>query len=336
MQDRPEHPGKSRTWRSVALRAARWAVSVTAIVLLLRRVTLAEIRTAMESSRLWLFGLSTGVICLRQFLFGWRWRVVLSISGVHVSTARLTSWVMIGQFFGIFLPTTVGGDVVRMYELSRHIGQSAVAVASVLLERVAGVWAMAALAVLGLAVSPEARREPAVCLAVAGICAGCAGLSVVLFGRTLSRSVVGLLRRLRLVGLAERIERGYAVVHEYLRPEHRAKAAGALALSLGTHFVSAFVVYLIGQSLGAHVPFTYYCTSLPVLWAVLMLPISVSGIGVREGGFVFFFTAVGVAQPTALLMSFFSFLQLVVLGVVGGVCYVAHPHLFRTNETSGR
>jgi hypothetical protein len=59
-----------------------------------------------------------------------------------------------------------------------------------------------------------------------------------------------------------------------------------------------------------------------MIWIITMVPISISGLGVREGAFVFFFTKVGVSDLAALLLSFLNFSQLIVLGLMGGIVYL--------------
>jgi len=92
--------------------------------------------------------------------------------------------------------------------------------------------------------------------------------------------------------------------------------------------IGVICTYLVGLSLGLEVSLEYYFLSVPIIWLVTMLPISINGIGVREGGFVLFFTAVGVSTADALLLSLLTFAQLLLIGLLGGVLFVSGPLLF--------
>jgi len=91
--------------------------------------------------------------------------------------------------------------------------------------------------------------------------------------------------------------------------------------------IGVICTYLVGLSLGLEVSLEYYFLSVPIIWLVTML-ISINGIGVREGGFVLFFTAVGVSTADALLLSLLTFAQLLLIGLLGGVLFVSGPLLF--------
>ena len=92
-------------------------------------------KSALTNSRWWLFGLSTLVMLLRPVIAAYRWQFMLAVGDIRVSLGRLFHWYMIGGFFNLLLPTSLGGDVMRLYHLATHSGRKADTVASVLMDK---------------------------------------------------------------------------------------------------------------------------------------------------------------------------------------------------------
>ena len=319
--------------KSLVLRITRAAISVALICWLLCSVPLDEFEGALVGSRWWLFGLSTLVMLLRPVIAAYRWQIMLAVGGIRVSLGRLFHWYMIGGFFNLMLPTSLGGDVMRLYHLARHSGRKADTVASVLMERILGFLALIAMAMVGLAATPVAWQNPKMLAGLLAVCLAYAALLIGLFHRGVSRAVVRLMHRVHLDGLGAKLERGYDALHSL--GQHRSALALAFLCSVAFQAVGVFCVYLIGLSLGLGVPLAYYFLSVPLIWLISMAPISIGGMGVRDGGFVLFFTALGVTSASALLLSLLSFAQIIAVGLVGGAFHLADPYLFPNRPSRG-
>ncbi len=290
---------------------------------LLHRVCLEEVAAALRTSQWWLFALSTLILCAWQIVAACRWAIILAAAQIRPPLARLLYWYMTATFFNMFLPTALGGDVVRIYQLAKNTGRSADAAASVVMERILGFLALTGMAVVALLLSSKARQEPTLYLGVVAGAGAYAVVLVALFHRGFGRMTVRLFRRLGLPRLGEQAERGYAAL--YALQEHERTILLAFLISLVFQAVGIVCTYLVGLSLGLNVSLSYYFGSVPIIWLLTMLPISINGIGVREGGFVLFFTAAGVSTADALLLSFLTFAQLLVIGLLGGALYLIYP-----------
>jgi uncharacterized membrane protein YbhN (UPF0104 family) len=82
-------------------------------------------------------------------------------------------------------------------------------------------------------------------------------------------------------------------------------------------------IYLIGASLNVSVPLVYYFIFCPLISIISLLPVSIAGIGVREGGFVYFFTRVGASKPEALSIALLLFFEAICMALIGGILYWA-------------
>ena len=309
-----------------AFKVARILVSAGLVFWILSRIELAEFVEALCASHWWLFAISTGILCVRPLIATLRWAVVLAAVRINVSMFSLFYWYMTAAFFNMFLPTALGGDLVRTYHLAKHTRRNADSVASVLMDRILGFLALIGMAVVALACSPKAREQPTVYLAVLGGAVLYSAVLVALFHRRFGEGAVRLLAHLGFARLAEKARRGYEALNRL--QEHKRILAVAFVLSLGFQSLVIVSTYLVGLSLELRVDWDYYFIAIPIIWMLTMLPVSISGIGVRETGFVLFFTAVGVTTADALLLSILTFSQLVIVGLLGGVLYAVCPCVF--------
>jgi len=318
--------------KTVVLQSIRFAVSAGLILWLLHQAQFEELAAALRRSAWWLFALSTLILCARQIIATCRWAIILAAVRISVPLARLLYWYMTATFFNMFLPTALGGDVVRIYQLAKNTGRNADAAASVLMERILGFLALIGMAVVALLLSAKARREPTIYGGVLVAAIAFVAVLVALFHRGFGRMTIRLFRRVGLQRLGEKTERGYAAL--YTLQEHRTSIFLAFLISVVFQVVGIVCTYLLGLSLGLNVSLGYYFVSVPIIWLLTMLPVSINGIGVREGGFVLFFTAIGVSHSSALLLSFLCFVQLAFVGLLGGVTYLVYPFLDQSHSSA--
>jgi uncharacterized membrane protein YbhN (UPF0104 family) len=163
----------------------------------------------------------------------------------------------------------------------------------------------------------------------AGMVVGVALLFVALVITLQNARVAGLASRLlRLVGLARYQPKLHGMVASLQRYRgHRPALLQAFALSLALQSLIIVVYYLVGQSLGTGVSLGYFFLYVPLITTLAMLPISVAGLGVREGGVVYFFAKVGVDGSTALGMSLIWFALSASVSALGGLALLVDLHL---------
>lgn len=242
----------------------------------------------------------------------YRWQVLLTALSIELPLARLTVLYFVGTFFSNFLPTGIGGDVVRVYELSRQSKRPIESVGTVLLDRATGLLVLFLIALMALVFSFR-LIAPNVAAAILILCLGSwAGLGLVLKRDWLERW--GLLRIMTKVKQLREL-------YESVTACGLKAIGGALAISLVFNVLLIAVNYLIALSLGVEVSLWYFLLFIPLISFLLVLPISLSGLGVREGGYVYLFAQAGVPAPLALAMSLLFYALNVASGLIGGVLY---------------
>ncbi len=291
-------------------------LSAGLLVLLLRRVGLQPFRELAAAS-LPLLGLAFAVYVGGIALRALRWQALLRAHRVEAPTGRLVVLYYVGSFFNIMLPTAVGGDAVRAYELARYHCPGEIAVGTVLVDRAIGLVMLLLLAAAALPLS-AGMLAPWIVWLVLGLAAtSTTALAILLWGRPLVW-VFGLLPS----ALRKLLDR--PVVHKLYRAftgyDGRSLVVAA-AVSLAFNLLLIAVNLLIGRALDVHVRFAHYFVFISLISAVSALPISFGGLGVREGGYSLLFGQVGVASATAVSMSLAFYLINVLSGAIGGLLY---------------
>jgi len=302
----------------------KWAnivkIAVTLGLLLVVAFTLdlSQVWTALASAN-WAdlaiaLLLYQGGIVVRAY----RWQALLRAFSVAASLPRLTRIYYVGMFFNSFLPSGFGGDVVRMMELSQDGAEGPLAVSTVLVDRIMGLLVLFAMALVAL---PFSWRlvPPAVSLALLTLIAAVA-VGIYLF---LNRPLVEALAR-RVPPLGKLLARPkiaalYASFHHYDRPALARAAGASLVFNLSLIATQAY----LGRAVGVHLSLWYFFLFVPILSSLLTVPISISGFGVREGGYVVLFGQAGVAAPQAVAMSLLFYAVNAITGLVGGALYLA-------------
>ena len=116
-------------YKSLLWTMLRVAIGATLIILLLRRANVAELTHTLSSSIWWVFIVSNAIACARVIIIAYRLQIILRLQGVKLSVWRLMYLCLISGFFSLFLPTSAGGDLVRIYEIAKQSGRKADAAA---------------------------------------------------------------------------------------------------------------------------------------------------------------------------------------------------------------
>ena len=267
-----------------------------------------------------------GLLCLGLFfplgtlLTASRWRLLLRSQGHDFGIGYLFGSIMVALFVRQLLPTTVGGDLVRAYDSWRGGAGKLTAVTTLVVERLLGVLMLACGAILGLALSTELRAEnPSLSVVlVAGASAIVAVLALV-FAQPhgMMATLQGLSAR---VGSIAFFDRALASIAGF-RGRY-AVLAGALGISALMMVQTVVFYYLIGWTLDLPVRLATFFLIVPLALFVMLAPISINGIGLREGIFVLLLGRYGVPPDSALAFAWMEYGLFLLFGLLGGIVYV--------------
>jgi uncharacterized membrane protein YbhN (UPF0104 family) len=288
----------------------KFLVSGAVLALLAWRTDWARLATAFAGLRLNFWLAAVGLYVLTQVVSAVRWQMLSRPLGFEQPLSHYVGFYFIGMFFNLFLPTSVGGDVVRAWYLAADRRQRFNGVLSVLVDRGSGLLVLIALACVALLFCPVELPEW-VSWSV-WTTAGSAGLGLALlylFARVARKTV-------RTTGLAHKIN----VLHEVFLGRPGLLVTTTL-LSVIVQGANVVLAWLVGLALDLPVPALYYAIAVPMVTLLTLLP-SINGMGLREGGLVLFLAPLGVAPEAALTLSFLWFAVFATTSLMGGLVYL--------------
>jgi len=248
---------------------------------------------------------------------GWRWQILLNVLGVHVPIAELVNIYFIGFLFNNLLPSGLGGDAIRMIELKKYSENISDVVTSVLVDRLIGLFGGLTLALIALAFRWDTVPYE---IAVS---------SVIVFGGIM---LVGFLLVNRSLYLAlQKISpikkiAGIPFINNLFESfqTYNLKALWQSFLVSILFNISLIAMNVtIGWSLGIDIALVHYLVFVPIAGMMLILPVSLGGLGVREGTYIMLFEQVGVPQEIGFGIGLLVFaLGNLAPGLVGGVIYL--------------
>ncbi|MCB0992140.1 MAG: lysylphosphatidylglycerol synthase transmembrane domain-containing protein [Acidimicrobiales bacterium] len=239
-------------------------------------------------------GLTAGAITLAAM----RWKRVLATLGVQPSLYRLVVLNLAGQFVSNFLPTTVGGDVLRVRRLGRRMGDVPRCFASVVIERLTGWVVLPLLTLFGLAINPGLARLGAssrTAIAIAAI----TFVVLLLVVWVAEHPRVG--RRLEGTGNVKVTLTGLHLGLGEFRSQPRA-VVDLLAVGIVYQLALIGATAMAAEAVGIDVSPTAWLAFAPAVLIAQVLPLSIGGLGLREGALVLFLGPLGVSQADAILL----------------------------------
>ena len=258
------------------------------------------------------------VVCTLGVVFGaWRWQILLASQGRLVSVPYLFGSYMIGLFFNNFLPSTIGGDVVRAAGAKRKSGGTLTEhLTVVLVERMIGLFATLTFGGLAALTGVAASLDPRVPWVLgAALLASMAGIYLAI-SRKVRRRLAPLVDRLPIRFVRETV--GKMLGSFELFSKARTSLVANFVLSLVFQLLLIVHFWLIQFAFGQSVSFVTYLVVVPLVFCVMMVPIGINGLGVREGAFVWLMTQAGMDPAAALAISLASYGVAVGQGLLGG------------------
>lgn len=299
----------------------RLLVSAGLLGLLAWRADWGQVAAAVARLHLGWAAAALAAYLLTQLVSASRWRLLARPLGFDHSRRHFAGMFYVGMYFNLFLPTSVGGDVVRAWFLGGP-GRRGAAMISVLTDRGSGLLVLLALACVATLLSPDPvppEIQFSVAALVAGAVLGLAGLYVL--GKLTRRwrdsqsDGPGWVRKVRAL-LAAAAEAWWVYRR---RP---GLAVGATLLSVVVQAANVVVVGLLDRALGVGVPLSYYAIAVPLVSLVTLLPVSLNGMGVREAAMGLLLAPAGVTGTLAGSLAFLWFLVMAAAGLVGGGVYL--------------
>jgi uncharacterized membrane protein YbhN (UPF0104 family) len=296
----------------------------------LSRIHIERFFDTFASAKLSYIAVALAVYLVAQGISAVRWATLARPIGIKTPFTEMFRYYFIGMFFNLFAPGTVGGDVTRVYYLVRDEEAQAKgravttvhAAMSVLMDRGIGMLVLVWLGAAGLLLFPDypipaPARTATLWLALA-ILVGV--LLMLLLRPLLPEDGHQLVVKLRLA------LRSYRT--------HWHALGGAILLSLAVHLIQTWMHVAMGRALDLELPFSFCLIVYPLVGTFAAIPISVNGLGLREGGYVFLLAVLGIGTEKSVAFGLLLFLIVMLDSLIGGLLFLLQKSPKPTNVAS--
>lgn len=328
----PTPTRKAPQWVGLAFRCA---VTLVLFFFLLKSISWPQIWSTLLHLNLSiaLVGLVVGLYTL--MVSAYQWQCLLRGEQIRIDLTRLANLYLVGIAFNHFLPTSMGGDVVKVYYVAREGKNMAGSASAAIMARITGFLGMLLVAFPALLFWKASISSPVIALflSLSGLvflmvlATFCLALLFTRFARTrwlislISVLVPGFLRE-KLVHskiLSKGVDIGNTLVASVKKPS---SMISSILFGVLFHLVACLNYFSFGMALRMSVPLHFYLVAIPLVSLVAFLPISINGFGLRESAMVFVFSTASVPPATALLLAFVMDIQVLFFGLLGICIYV--------------
>lgn len=297
-----------------------FSASVLAFILI-SRTSLRDIFATIKAADHLLLGISFSLHALGLVISAIRWQILIKAQDDWVPIGFLAKSYLVGSFFNLFLPTRIGGDVVRIWDGSRYSKSLVKSSAIVLVERLSGIIVLFFFAICASLIRLDlAQQFPVIWVS---LILSFLGLSLlVLFLTPVADIMLGKLpERMPFSTIKQKIHQFRDTILFYRK---RKRALGKALFWAALLQVNVIIHYhLIGEALHLNIALLDYFIFIPIVHLILLIPITINGLGLREGAYLEIFRYYGITSAAAISFSWIDLAFMLIVGIVGGVIYVS-------------
>ena len=309
--------------KRILIQLIKIAVSIGLITFLFHKLSPQNLLADLSRVSPWRLVIAAIIFFASVGLGAYQWHLLLRAGSIALPFAKTFKVYFVGMFFNNFLPAGVGGDVMKIYDVTRVGNDPHQVFAVTMLDRVIGIAGLCVLALIASFILLAGSGLDNLYLYIV-IFAGCvAPVLALIMNKRLSRGVRRLFGAITLWGLGGRFDAIFRHLGEYRRL--RMLLVRLTVLAMVVQFLRVVTHVLVAQSLGIAVTdlsFIQFFVFVPLLSLIMILPISINGLGVREGAGILLFTQIGFSKEQALLMELITYAIMVMVSLVGGLFFV--------------
>jgi glycosyltransferase 2 family protein len=296
-------------------------ISISLLTFLLVNIDWDTVLKNLKSANIFLLIVASLLNIIERFEMTYKWNLLIRVRNMIVKFGRLFWINSIGSFLGLFLPSSLGTDVVRGYYLVKNNSEKSVSISSVFVDRVLGMFSLLLLGVVAVFFAGDLISKYNIQTYIIIVFL----LAVAVFYLfQKEQSAIILEKLLKKIKHKKIIENGLKLHSSILEYKKYPKTLLiSFFITLLVQVTRVLTYYFVALSFNIQISIIYYFLFVPIIMIIIMIPISIGGLGVKEGTFVAFFTLVGMSINDAVMISFInSFLDTLNTLILGGGGYL--------------
>ncbi len=252
-------------------------------------------------------------------IYAWRWQVLLKGYNIKINLFILFRFYLIGLYFNNFLPTGIGGDITRIYNLIQIAGDRTTGFASVMIERMLGITSTLILTLFSLIWLLSSFGTNRILYLNLGLLCLILLFFYLVFNRKYPESFANTIKKIQIFKLGERIDKLFDAIRYF--QDKKIIYVQVILISLMAQALVILMHYFLVLALNLDISFLYLLLVVPITFLLTMLP-SINGLGVRDGGFVFLLAKKGISTAGALSLSLLAIIIPILVSLWGAVLFI--------------
>lgn len=260
------------------------------------------------------------ILAFSYFVNTYAWGLLLGAQGIEVPLSKLASYYLIGLFFNNFLLSSVGGDIVKAYQLARYTQKTVDSSVSIIASRFATILALLIICLISSIIGYKLGIADPLFFFLFLIFLSSLILIFILFNINILSRLKSWFSSFRSARVRDLIFQIHSSVSSY--KNNPLVVFKVIIFSLIFQIISILVPYVISLAVGLKVSIFYFLIFIPLIRIVILLPISFNGLGLREGAYVALFSQIGVTPEMSFSISILGYFMLTCISLIGGVLYL--------------
>ncbi len=309
------------------------SISLLGLLLWFMRGKYSEVAAQLKQTNLMLFFSASLLFCANIAFITLRLEAILIGENIRMPFIRLMELNYIGYFFNNFMPSAVGGDIVKAYYTGVHTQKKAKSYVSVFMDRFTGLFSFAFIAFIAVLLSWKTIVDPVIKKSLLIFVALCVFAAIISLNVKIAKVISRILSKIRFMDIGDKLTKIYSILHNYRNK--KALLFKTFIVSLVAQISYFAVVYILFKSVNLEISFKNILIVMPIVSVITMLP-SIGGLGLREGAIVALFGPM-VGSEKAFGISILLLATLFLISAIGGIIYLTSPQFrgVKIKKTNG-
>lgn len=320
--------------KKTGLKIFKIFLSISLISIIIYSIDWDYAKGALSKANYYLIMLSVIITLLIQILMVYKWSILITTKDSNISVWKLFNINMIAAFLGLFIPSSLSTDLLRGFYLARVNLNKTSSITSILIDRFIGIISLLLFGLVGVLLSKNLFGNLNLIPYLVIIAILFVFPIILLFNNLFTEYFKKIINKLTYKNINVKIIKTYDSLIAFKK--HPLKLFFSFLISSLVQFLRIARVYIIALAFNVNVDFYYFFIVVPIVIIVIMVPISIGGLGVREGALVALLKLVGVEVNDAILISITSTLTATFVTLFGGISYIFYKNEVKTELSKER
>jgi glycosyltransferase 2 family protein len=300
----------------------RLVVSACILYLILSRVDCTQLARLLPTASLLLLFVGFSLLILDRLIMSYRWHILVRAKGMRIPFADIVRMYFVSAFLGLFMPSSVAPDFIRVYMATKHRFPVPDALSSVFLDRFIAFLTLSGLSFFSslLTFSFSDRILVSLWIIVATLTPLIASLAIMVAIKYDYSSIKLNLSNRIIVKIINLISDFRTSILLY--KNNIFSIIKVTVFCILNHLIYILTTYVVALALNINIPFIYLCITVPLVSFLTMVPISLAGLGIQEGAYIYFLSQIGISSQEAFAIAVLIRIVTTLGCVPGGILYL--------------